>query len=189
MRGIGGLGARNWRPAGAPTGAPPPPTLRAWITAPGSLTERMRRHCHERFRVAVLGERWERPWRDEAVHLGLRPQRRVWMREVLLCDGATPWIYARTIVPAPTLRGRLRRLRALGGAPLASILFGRSPLERGPIEVTALTPADRLFAAATRHCNGHPRWARRSVFHAGQRSLLVTEVFLPALLEWMSPWR
>ncbi|WP_040409527.1 chorismate--pyruvate lyase family protein [Arhodomonas aquaeolei] len=174
-------GARNWRPIGAPSGGHVPAVLRPWIETPGSLTARMRRRCGDAFRVQVIGQHWQRPWRDERLTVGIREHRVAWVREVILCDGDTPWIYARSVIPTATLGGTLRRLRALGHTPLGRVLFGRYPLRRGPIEVARLGPGDGLRRDAEHHGEAPAEWARRSVFRAGGRALLVAEVFLPAL--------
>ncbi|WP_440996405.1 chorismate--pyruvate lyase family protein [Arhodomonas sp. SL1] len=167
--------------------------LRQWIETPGSLTARMRRRCGSGFHVVVLGEHWGRPWRDEAMRLGIRTGRHTWIREVLLCNGAEPWIYARSVIPPETLAGPLRRLRRLGRTPLGRVLFGRYPIRRGPIEVARLGTADGLCRRALEQAGVRPRWARRSVFRAGDRALLVSEAFLPPLREHSDdearPWQ
>lgn len=162
----------------------PPAGLRRWLDEPGSLTRRLRRHCGERFRVRVLYEGWGRPWPDEARRLGIPFGRRVWVREVTLGELNRPWMHARSIIPARVLKGPLRRLRHLGVRPLGSVLFGRYPLRRGPIEVARLTPKDALHRLTVARVDiaGETLWARRSVFRIAGRGLLVTEVFLPALL-------
>ncbi len=164
---------------GAPAG------LRRWLGEPGSLTRRLRRRCGERFRVRVLYEGWGRPWADEALRLQIPMRRRVWVREVVLGERDRPWVHARSIIPARALRGPLRRLRHLGARPLGSVLFGRYPLRRGPIEVARLAPDDALYrlTVARVETADETLWARRSVFRVAGRGLLVTEVFLPALLQ------
>lgn len=173
-----------------PVGGRIPAGLRPWIQTPGSLTRRMRRQCGGRFRVRVLREQWQRPWHDEQHRLGLRAGRYAWVREVLLCHDAEPWVYARSVIPARTLRGPLRRLQRLGRTPLGHVLFGGYRLQRGAIEVACLDPRDGLHARACLQSGRGGDWARRSVFRAGGKSLLVTEVFLePRHNGETAPWR
>jgi chorismate--pyruvate lyase len=162
-----------------------PPGLRRWLDEPGSLTRRLRRHCGDQFCVRVLHTGWGRPWPDEARRLGIPFGERVWVREVILGERDRPWLHARSIIPAAALRGPLRRLRDLGSRPLGSVLFGRYPVRRGAIEVARLDRRDGLhrLTAARVAVTGGTLWARRSVFAIAGRGLLVTEVFLPALLE------
>lgn len=159
-----------------------PPCLRQWLEEPGSLTRRMRRSCRECFHVEVLGERWGRPFLDEARRLRMRHKNWAWLREVLLCCGDSPWVYGRSVIPPQALRGRLRGLRQLGRRPLGSLLFDRYPVGRGKIEIVRLHTGDRLYQRVSSSTTVAPGcWARRSVFRVAARHLLVTEVFLPDL--------
>lgn len=176
-------GAGGWRARRLPLQRLAPPLLRQWLDEPGSLTRRIRHSCSGCFHVEVLREQWGPPFLDEALRLGLRPGRWVWLREVLLCCGDDAWIYARSIIPRQSLQGPLRRLQQLGRQPLGSILFGRHPVSRGKIEIACLTASDGLYRQAARSAVVAPGcWTRRSVFHIAGRPLLVTEVFLPELV-------
>lgn len=177
-RGVGG-----WRGRRLPLQRLAPPLLRQWLDEPGSLTRRIRYSCSGCFHVEVLREQWGPPFLDEALRLGVRPRHWAWLREVLLCCGDSTWVYARSVIPRQSLRGRLRRLRQLGRQPLGSILFGRHPVSRGKIEIARLTAGDGLYRQAARRTKVTSGcWARRSVFHIAGRPLLVTEIFLPELV-------
>jgi len=175
-------GARHWRPRGVPTATPVPRRLKPWIDEPGSLTRRLRHLAGEDFAVRVIRECWSPGWPDERLRLRSGLRGALWLREVLLCRGHQPLIYARSVIPATSLRGPLRRLRALGRQPLGTLLFGRYPVRRGAIEIAPVSRRDRLGRRAA-DCGGAPVWARRSVFRIAGRPLLVTEVFLAELLE------
>lgn len=105
--------------------------------------------------------------------------RQVW----LLCAGH-PWVFARTVIPLPSLRGGLRRLALLGSRPLGTVLFADPRMERRPLEVARLTPRHRLYHMATAPgaANIPAIWGRRSVFRLQDKPLLVSEFFLPSLL-------
>lgn len=160
------------------------PRLASWLTEPGSLTARCER-ASRRFRVRVLAQGRGRPLADEAKLLGLPPgMGRAWVREVLLeCDGV-PVIYAHTVLAAEP-RGRMTRwLAGLGSRSLGSLLFSHPGFSRGPIEFRPLDGRHPLFRRAAGMVGRDPPrlWARRSAHSLGNQSVLVTEVFLPALL-------
>ena len=160
----------------------PEPVLR-WLLDPASLTRRLTDACRGRFSVQVLAQGWSRPLYNEMHVLGLRASAHALLREVyLLCDGL-PWVYARTVIPRETLTGRHRRLAYLKSRPLGAVLFADPGMERGPVEVTTLTPCDRLYRAATRSLPVPPPrvWGRRSLFLLDHKPLLVGEFFLPGI--------
>lgn len=160
-----------------------PDGLSLWLLDAGSLTQRLRQACPGRFRVRVLGQGWTRPSRDEARALKLRPDAWAWTREVQLFCDQRPWVFARTLIPAWTLRGRGRRLTRLGAKPLGAVLFADPGVRRGPVEIARIAAGQRLhrrafadFAEAP-----DPIWGRRSLFRIDGRPLLVCEFFLPDL--------
>lgn len=159
-----------------------PGALRSWLLEPDSLTAR----CQEAstlFRVKVL--RADSGSSLMAPH-GRQQRPMVRQREVLLeCDGV-PVIFAHTELPlAP--RGRLTRwLAGLGSRSLGSLLFAYPGFKRGRIEVRRLDTHDVLYQRAVQAANlpGQPQlWARRSKHVLGRQSVIVTEVFLPAILQ------
>jgi len=104
------------------------------------------------------------------------------MREVLLeCDGV-PVIFAHSVLSAPR-SGRLGGWFAgLGNRSLGSLLFRYPGFVREEIEYLRLDarhPLYRRVCAAAGESPGF--WARRSRHHLGASSVLVTEVFLPAI--------
>ncbi len=172
----------HWRPRGVPLSPAAPRVLRPWLDEPGSLTQRLRKLAGADLAVEVITAHWARAWPDERRRLGLRQAQRVWVREVLLGRPAEPLVYARSVIPWQSLRGPLRRLRTLGRQPLGSLLFGRYPVVRGPIEIARVT-APSALGQRLKGVGAHGQWARRSVFSINARPLLVTEIFLDALVE------
>ena len=155
-----------------------------WLLDRGSLTQRLRRACAGRFRVCVLRQGWTRPDRDEARILDLRLDAWAWTREVRLLGDERPWVFARTLIPARTLRGRGRRLTQLGTRPLGHVLFTDPDVRRGPVEIARIMAGQRLHRWAFAGLAEPPDaiWGRRSVFHIDERCpLLVCEFFLPDL--------
>ncbi|GAA0789684.1 chorismate lyase [Marinobacterium sediminicola] len=135
------------------------------------MTQRLTRAAGGEFAVRVLSQRWATPSRDEARALNMPPRQLALIREVeLLGRNGTPWVYARSVLPATTLTGRERRLALLGNRSLGSLMFSDPSLARGP-----------LMACCLQDDDGSQLWARRSVFRLHNKPLLVCEVFLPAM--------
>ena len=162
-----------------------PSTVLDWLLDEASLTKRLQSVCRGRFRVRVLSQGWARPMVNEAQVLGLHPYKYAMVRQVeLLCD-ETPWVYARTIIPRKTLKGRLRRLAHLQSQSLGAVLFASPTMRRGEVEIANIlvnSTVHKLFEDQGGHLP-ESAWARRSVFHLYEKPLLVSEIFLPAMEE------
>ncbi|MGM0593661.1 MAG: chorismate--pyruvate lyase family protein [Pseudomonadota bacterium] len=159
-----------------------PERWRDWLLDQGSLTRRLQHSCAGRFDVELLAQRMERPMLSEARALGRPPHEIALVRQVhLRCDG-TPWVFARTVIPLPSLRGGLRRLALLGNKPLGAVLFADPKMERRPLEVARVDARHRLYRLSRgTPQHGEPLWGRRSVFCLRGNPLLVSEFFLPEL--------
>ncbi len=165
----------RWRAPRASWPRPPGPQ-RAWLGCPGSLTRALQARCRGRFSVQLLGLSWVGAGADEAPLLGLAPGQRLLERRVFLSCDATPWVFARTLIPPATLAGPGRRLRRLGGRSLGELLFSRPFVERGAPQ-WARVPATELGLPL-----GWGRlWGRRIRYLYHGRPLLVSEFFLPGL--------
>jgi chorismate--pyruvate lyase len=160
-----------------------PAGLAPWLIDAASLTQRLQRLCPE-FNVRLLAQRWQRPLRNERRALGMRDHEFGLVRQVHLACGARPLVFARTVIPAATLRGGLRRYAHLGNRPLGALLFADRRVRRGGIEVAEITPAHALYRVITGAARaGDSVWGRRSVFTLAGCPLLVGEFFLPALFD------
>lgn len=148
-----------------------PRCWKGWLEEPGSLTRRLKRLAQGSFAVKVINEYWGVADSSECRALSLRYKQWVYIREVELWGRGQCWVKAKTLIPKSSFRGSLVSLRSIGSQPLGERLFSDPQISRGNIEIT--------------YCNdgGEPVWARRSLFSLGKQSLLVTEVFMPCLLE------
>ncbi len=162
---------------------PPTGKLRPWVTDRNSLTARIVEHVSH-FNLVRLTQHLARPNPDEFRAIGLQDGVLAMVREVLLRDGDTPLVFAHTAVNPRDLRGAWRGLSRLGGRPLAEMLFHDPNVMRMPMEYRRLNGAHPLSKAVMHHTQltSLRCWARRSVFLKAGRPLLVTEVFLPAIL-------
>ncbi|GEM_PF-327233 len=158
------------------------PALRDWLTEPASLTARLQAHSRS-FRVQRLAQYAGAASREEQALLGLRAAKPVVCREVvLLCDGI-PVVCARTIVSRRALQRDWPFFHGLGHRSLGARLFVDPLVQRLPMRYATLTPGHPLYTYAQRTAPGVPRLqARSSVFSRGRGKMLVTEIFLPSLL-------
>jgi chorismate--pyruvate lyase len=172
-----------------PEGVRADAAMRDWLTTPGSLTARLIAHSRQ-FRVQKLRQAPNVCLADEAAAIGLDRPRRVWEREVLLrCDGA-PVVYGHTVVPTSASAHDWPLFSALGERSLGTTLFYDPLVKRGPLEFARIRPGHpllaRVVAASGREGLGlrsdTVHFARRCVYRRRQGLLLVTEVFLPAVL-------
>jgi chorismate--pyruvate lyase len=163
--------------------------MRDWLTTPGSLTARLIAHSRQ-FRVQKLRQAGNLCLADEAGAIGLARPGRVWEREVLLrCDGV-PVVYGHTVVPLSATANDWPLFSALGERSLGTTLFYDPLVKRGQLEFARIRPGHPLLARvqaalareglAARSDTVH--YARRCVYRRRQGLLLVTEVFLPAVL-------
>jgi chorismate--pyruvate lyase len=173
-----------------PDGVRAPAAMRDWLTTPGSLTARLIAHSRQ-FRVQKLRQAPNLCLADEAAAIGLPRPRRVWEREVLLrCDGR-PVVYGHTVVPTSATANDWPLFSALGERSLGTTLFHDPLVRRGRLEFARIRPGHpllaRLRAALAREGleagSDTTYYARRCVYRRRQGLLLVTEVFLPTVLD------
>lgn len=103
------------------------------------------------------------------------------IRQVLLHCDDHPWVYARSVIPATSMRGKLKRLAHLGTRPLGAMLFADPGMRRGVVELARITSDQLLYSNALQYAREGTDaiWGRRSVFRIGGKPLLVSEIFLP----------
>ena len=161
-----------------------PAALRPWLTAAGSLTARLQAHSSA-FRVQRLHQRTALCLADEAQAIGMRRPGRVWEREVLLrCDGEAV-VFAHTVVPMSASASDWPLFNALGERSLGTTLFYDPLVRRGELAFARIRAGHPLMqrARAALGVDGDTvLYARRCLYHRHRGVLLVTEVFLPAVL-------
>ena len=157
----------------------------SWLCDQGSLTRRLVGLCGDHFSVRVLSQQWVNPGVDEASLLKIQPRQKALLRQVQLLCGQDVMVYARSIIPLSTLQGPHRRLKHLGNKPLGGYLFANPGLQREQQQLATITPNNPMFATALSDSNQDCSciWGRRSLFTLGEKSLLVSEFFLPELFQ------
>jgi chorismate--pyruvate lyase len=161
-----------------------PDPWRAWLTWRGSLTWRIVARS-ERFRVQRIQQHMRVPNEDEYRALGRPSHKRALVREVILLADERPVVLAHSIAARADLFGVWRSLRGLGNRPLAEALFSDPLVTRAPLEFMRVDSRHPLWRRA-QHVFGREfpvLWARRSLFRKHGRPLMVTEMFLPEILE------
>lgn len=156
--------------------------MATWLREPGSLTARLIRNGA--FRVQVLRQRLHHANADECAVLGLARDTRCHVREVALYCSGVPVIVAHTILPVLP-KGVLGRWFArLGGRSLGLLLFAHPGFRRGVLAFARIDARHPLYAMAAQHAGPQAPAcfaARRCLHRFGAQSVLVTEVFLPAI--------
>lgn len=158
-----------------------PVSIQSWLFDPASLTARLKQKCTAGFRVEVLSQAIQKPRLDEFRVLGVETGSYALVRQVRLCCGHACWVYARTVIPFSTLKGKQRIYANLGTRPLGAMLFADRTMKRDEVMVTSLTGSQ--LPSGLGLAQDDVVWGRRSVFRVAGRPLLVSEYFLPALLE------
>lgn len=170
----------NWRkrPAGMRH------DLSKWVRSGGSLTERIMERCGN-FSVRHVSNRFSRADRDEAGKIGAARHESVLVREVYLCCGEIPVVFAHSVAARKSLKGPWRKLRFLGQRSLGSAFLSDPAVGRGQLEYLAVSRTHPLYGKSCRFMKSKPAklWARRSLFFRGKNAILVTEVFLPEIAE------
>ncbi|MGB1238494.1 MAG: chorismate--pyruvate lyase family protein [Pseudomonadales bacterium] len=157
----------RWTTFRRPNNLQAPRPWRSWLCDRGSLTEHLIAASDGDFDVQVQRQQWLVPSRSEAKILGLKNRQLALVREVKLCGGGTPWVFARTVIPVTTLTGRQKQFSQLGNRSLGTVLFNDPSMRRGAFQISRLTAS-----------TGERLWARRSLFYLDNKPLLVCEVFL-----------
>lgn len=154
-----------------------------WVQDSGSLTKKLVNKANGHFSVSVLTQSIRSIPLSEKKLLQSSLQQWALVREVVLYGNNTPWVYARTAIPLSTLKGPLRRLHYLGNRPLGEQLFTDPTMQRGQLEAAKIYPhhiPDAIVGSG--HAVSQNTWGRRSVFYLSSQPLLVSEIFLPALV-------
>jgi len=160
-----------------------PKPLQHWLTDRESLTKAIIQTCPQKFSVRVLDESWQQPTYNEARKLQMKPNTLAYVRQVHLFCGDTAWVYARTVIPQPSLRGELQKLTKLGTQPLAAVLFANKHVQRGELETTQLSKQHASYKTALTFSKKSAEliWGRRSLFFVANNPLMVSEIFLPEI--------
>lgn len=166
-----------------PLWLPQPPALSAaaqcCLTEAGSLTERLQ-STGRRFAVRVLRQGPDVCLEDEAPQLGLAAGAPLQAREVALTLDDTPVVFARSVTRLDC--AAWQPILDRGSRSLGLTLFGGLPdLQRDPLRYRLIAADHPLFAPAAQLSPHASYPARRCRFLLRQAPLLLCELFLPEL--------
>lgn len=154
----------------------PEPVIVDWLFNEDSLTRRLTQLSDNGFSVMPLLEGWQTLRADECRALELAEGSEGWVREVYLRGHGVEWVFARSVAARSALEHDGLHMDELGTRSLGELLFSDKAFQRGPMHVCRY-PSHWLPA----ECAQADLWARRSRFSRGHLSILVAEIFLPAL--------
>lgn len=160
--------------------------MRKWLTDPASLTSKLTVRCKQ-FRVQLLRQSSGQGLDGECEMIRLPRRARVWEREVLLrCDGHAV-VFARTVVSRAAALADWPYFQSLGEKSLGATLFADPCVCRGAFQFALLKPSHpvrrEIYNVLGPGAIEPPFFARRSLFGRNRGWLLVTEVFLPPIMQ------
>lgn len=155
-----------------------------WLIDDASLTKRLKQR-YSTFHVKPTSVRYAKALTDEHTMLNLKRDQISLVREVVLMSNNQPLVFAHSVLPKRSLRGDWHRLGHLDKQPLGEALFSNPKVRRTSFGFRKLSRRHPLYKKAIKHseCPLLFLWARRSVFSLNGASILVTEIFLPEILE------
>lgn len=157
--------------------------MRWWLLHRDSLTRLLQQRSRI-FSVDPVSQSLAPACPDEWAIMKLRESELALVREVYLYCDDHPVVFAHSVIARKHLRGAWRGLSRLGNRSLGTMLFTNPLIKRAEFGYKQLTSPHPLFKRACRRLSSPPAslWARRSLFTLQGQSILVTEVFLPAIL-------
>jgi chorismate--pyruvate lyase len=163
-----------------------PRQWQSWLGDTGSLTQKIERAIGQKLEVLVLRDRRQNLNSDESRYFHFKINR-CRVREVLLCANGIPLVMAHSIIPTTSSCGSNHEVLRLGKKPLGAVLFAKTRMhsKQKPMrEIARLDKQSELWKKCSKLYPELPSiaWSRRTLYELKGRSLLVSEVFLPALL-------
>lgn len=159
-----------------------PDNAASWIYESGSITQRLRDYYGPCVRVQVLSNHWQRAFTSESRLLNTSPTKYTLTREVLLYADDIPLVLARTIIPEPTIRSAHQNLSHLGNRPLGEVIFSYPKLERLVLEISKVPSQLWNKPIQDKIQVSQSLWGRRTIYAIHHHPLLVSEFFLPEIL-------
>ncbi len=178
-----------WKPISSTKLDHIPEAVRKWLSEPYILSQALRKVC-ENFSVEVTDQKVKDLYADEVAALKCYDVVQGFVRETYLGDIGNPVVYARVTMPQSTYQFKKTELDNLGNRPIGETLLYQDPtLTRSEFEVKRITCDDELLFDLLVHNNFYKAeiekiarvnelWARRSFFTISGNPILITEVFL-----------
>jgi chorismate lyase len=160
-----------------------------WLSDTGSLTQKIEKAIGQKLLVQVLRDGPQTLNSDESRYFHLQI-RRCRVREVLLCANDTPLVMAHSVIPTLSSSGSNHSVLRLGTKPLGAVLFSKTRMQskaKPPREIARLDKGSDLWKKCFKHYSAlsSPLWARRTLYRLKGHPILVNEIFLPALQQYL----
>ena len=152
-----------------------------WLVDEGSLTAKLVDLSGDNFKLEVQSQEHRVISPEEKSILELPEIDTVIDRKVLLKGRDAPWIFAHSLIPLSSATVDLKVLKNLNNRSLGEFLFKNSSIVRRSLEIAHMEAKSFGIEAKDIGCRER-RWGRRALFSQGRHSLLVSEIFLPALI-------
>lgn len=152
----------------------PDENLQNWLTKPYILSQALKRSFGA-ISVEVVSQAFGEALPDEIALLEIPTNEQAFIRQVYLVAGGQRRTYGRVVIPLRTYQYYEEKFEGLENKPLGETLLYNNPdVTRSEFEFSFVYLLSE---------EGH--WARRSVFWLKEYPLLVTELFLPGLPEYV----
>lgn len=157
--------------------------FKPWLINSDSLTKRLQKR-YTLFVVKPIFIKFAKPLLDESALLCSPTYKQSLIREVLLMGNDNAMVFAHSVLPRASLRGSWNGLGRIGNKSLGETLFANPKIKRTCLTYKKLARHHPLSIRLTKHMHLKPAalWARRSIFVLNGAKIMVTEVFLPSLL-------
>ena len=157
--------------------------LKPWLINSNSLTKRLQKR-YKLFVVKPIFIKFAKPFQEESFLLCSPTYKQSLIREVLLMGNNNAVVFAHSVLPRASLRGLWNGLSRIGNQSLGETLFANPTIKRQCLTYKKLAHHHPLSMRLAKHLQQQPAalWARRSIFVLNGAKILVTEVFLPSLL-------
>lgn len=162
-----------------------PPVLASWLTEKGSLTARCRRNAKQ-FSLRLLDERRGRSLSESPLGSNKKTAQ---VREVLLYCDENAVIFGHTTHRVLSRSPLLCWMKGLGNRSLGSILFYHPGILHGRLAFCRIDSRHPLYRQLSQNFPDLPEklFARRARHSFGNDHLTVTEILLPAILDYTRP--
>jgi len=166
-----------------------PRQWQSWLSDTGSLTQKIEKAIGQKLEVQVLRDCPQSLNSDESRYFHFK-LRRCRVREVLLCVNHVPLVMAHSVIPTPSSSGSNHAVLRLGTKPLGAVLFSKThqhSKSKPPRDIARLDKSSALWKRCSKNHPelSSPLWARRTLYRLKGHPILVSEIFLPALLSFL----
>jgi len=160
-----------------------PQSIATWLGYEQSMTQKIKALDPDAFAFTLQDQTKAQPNAFEAQ--ALPSNGTIIKRNIHMTQNHQRVLFGRT-VGHTALFDNEKIFSTLGGRPIGEHLFNNDNIKRTHLYCTQLDDSHELYHAATKTCSENPDtlWARCARYQAWEYSLLIYEIFFPALFTW-----